>query len=174
MTLTLLAKFYTCPCADHAQKYRAHRHCGFACTGPTPPALLALGVGRGPACAATVARGAAPVVAAAAAVVLGDSEATGAARAVAAIAAAAVPPAQLWPPAVEFWTRHAAPQGPQGGAADSGRSGSEEEVTAEGVLRVRLPVPYGLPPALYGPEDRPWTVDGRHEGADALGVVIED
>lgn len=160
--------------AAHAQKYRAHRHCGYACAGPTPPALLALGIGRGPALPTLLAPAAALIVAAAEAAAPGDGEVKGAASTAAAGAAAAEPPAQACPAAVEFWTRQAAALGPQGGDDGGGRSGCEEVVTAEGVLRMRLPVPYGLPPALYGPEDRPWTVDGEHEGADALGVVIED
>ncbi|KAK9834326.1 hypothetical protein WJX81_007076 [Elliptochloris bilobata] len=103
------------------QKYRAHRHCGYACMGPPSAALLALGIGRGPA-----------------------------------LAAPATPAVGL-----------------QITAADGGHEGSGEEVTAEGVLRVHLPVPYSLPPARYGPGDVPWTVDGRHEGVDALGVEID-
>lgn len=79
---------------------------------------------------------------------------------------------------MEFWTSEAVldeagPGGPDEAGEDGPGAGSSRGAL-EHVLRMRLPLPYSLPPVLHGPGDTPWIVDGQHEGADALGRVVEE
>jgi hypothetical protein len=81
--------------------------------------------------------------------------------------AAALPPVAPPPAAgeaVELWTTAALPDG----------DGAALPPAAPGVARVVLPVPYRLPPVPYGPGDRPWLCDVRHEGYDATGHTQEE
>lgn len=64
------------------------------------------------------------------------------------------PPPAPTQPTVRFWTAAAAPDA-EGGC----------EVVA-------VPLPYALPPARYGPGDRPWTLE-PHPGLDAFGRTVE-
>ncbi len=63
---------------------------------------------------------------------------------------------------IEFWTTQA--------AAPLPAAASEEG----GVLHVRLPVPYLLPPQPYECSDEPWRADVPFQGPDILGRFIGD
>ncbi len=86
------------------------------------------------------------------------------------------PKGQGEPPGVEFWTLQAdlgasAPPAPAP-ALEVKEAALAGAAPAGTVLCVRVPVPFALPPALLGPNERPWFI-GRHEGVDALGHAYE-
>lgn len=131
------------------QKYRVHRHSGFSCGASPSESAAALGIVRSPTVDAVFA------------------EANAGTSVTAAAATGASSPLPQQPPAVVFWTSEAVLPG-------TDQAGELSREGPGGVMRIRLPVPYRLPPERHGPGDTPWNWSGPHEGVDAQGKLFKE